>query len=1272
MNIRKNILSLAAIIALSNSVVADDTATYMPLASETVDSSWIMFGVNGFSDGTPSTVVVAASGLSLNTQVTEVSLSDQLATADANGWISIQALQDSSGVDLVTASLAIAVTTTGTPDSTEPERSMYFNVSGSTDTTPNVKFNYRASLEGQAFEVLLGTTLYAGVISQDATYSAQYKIAAGTTAVSTTNDRKAITEVLDFNFQDNPVDPRQFDSSVNLNTTGTASSFFYFNAVTQQWEINQKGAPAEAQDFTDFEIGKSYWGRADRSETLGAQTIDNGGSIGLVLGDATAIAGIPNPDRYKDDQNASILTEGWNMLSFDDNKPYIRHAATGFVMTGVTNSDEAFTITDSSGLNSIALTAFAAGGNEVDVTVANREIESAKLRGLLPTAFNLKFYVGSAAGEIVILSDEKFSITQAAGTAVTSTKTLFNKDPFVSGLVTAVPDLTAVTATAAYGEYALVVNALTGASAADSLGANTGGFSKIIYSDKDGDTVNANRAITVAGTTTIAQAATQIALMGVTIKPVVTQIDTNFDGTGDMLIVASSQPFSIEDATYQRVFNIGAAVSNTAGDSIIINGSADANIVPADTSTATDVATLIEGQTATTKIFAAADAGGQQVILASTEASLLDLKDANSATTDIFTHSSSTDLAARGAVSGIYTLDAMARTPLNQVTDTITSFTTAASGAYMSNDATDTFVLTVNGVSDAAAAMSTLTSDNTIVDTYGEIIEMFDSVVALANTSITTAGTHAYASHNYTLPSGVVAGDLLTAGTAYTGTITITGVDVTDTLTFVITDDVPTAADVGSAAAAAATGDNKVNISQSQLVSDLKQNRAYSPNYAIYGPLYTLRDAGSGYKARAMLRATTEMDTATLAGIINWDSIDLTRPENEWFANNEFNLFNINHNSGYWVYLLNKDADTVSVAATGTFDKTYSQYFSNTLNTGVYSTKNVMKFGQLSITITGLDDVVAGSAYAIVGGEEVALKRTGVSDVFTANISEYGLISFTEGGITDVKVRAVNGKGEAVSALAVVNIDYEKPTSVSASVTGGTDITMTADAGTTKNFYLFKDNIPEDLTLRDAKITAGTASEVALTTGSTSVSFNACAQYVYGVENNLRIVGTDGAKNISNYSDAFPLVYASLLKSANILAHDPSSTDLKAQLGDVYDATCTKTGTQTLASENAGVSVASLDGNNVLVARMSFQPITGSTFDQSTAWTSNFEINNGDGAFIQVQNTPEYAGKAFFVEYNNVIYKGAFPADKTTADQSIGDPIDLAGSFTAANTSLAN
>ncbi len=1279
MNLRKNLLSLAAIMALGNTLIADDTATYMPLASQTADSAWILFGVNGFSDGTPSDASVVATDFSGGLgSLQDTVISDDLATTGLQGWASLQALRDSP-VSINT--LLVGIATAGIPDVREPIRSMYIKVASSTIAQPNVKLNYRASLEGQSFEILLNGNLYTSVISQNSTWSNPAVAIVGSTTVIR-NNRTAIAEVLDFNFSDNPVDAKHFDfdraANLHLDTSGATASFFYFNATTQQWEVNQRGAPAEAQDFTDFTAGKAYWGRADRTDALGAQTIDNDGSVGLILGDAVQVNNLPNPNVYQDDANVSTLTTGWNMVSFDDSKPYIRHAATGLVLTGVANGDT-LRVTDSSGLNTIALLAIATAGNAADCISMNAQVESAKLRGILPTSFNLKFFRGSVDGTVVVLSDTKFTIENTNVAGVIAVKTLFNQDPYlhstnIAGPIIDLGDLTTTspgidTAVSAYGEYALVLNVLTGVDSADTLGTADGDFSKIIYSDIDGDTpddgtASSLRLITNAAASTLAQAEINIELMGVITNPVATQIDTNFDGTADMLIVASSKPFSIEDATYIRSFNY---TPNVATSDITIDIGAGTAVTTADnTETATLLAAKIDVATSgVANLYSGVDTGAATKFnVAYTGSSTFDIKDTASAIVSHLSQSrTANDPVVKGAVSGVYSLDTISRLAVGQVTATVNAFTTGA-GAFILDNALDDWTIDVNGLGVVPS-----TAPAAAVLTYGDYLAMLDNMVAQANAILTTANLHAFVSHDFSLTvAGVVTGTVLPAsGTILPHTITMTGIDAVS-LAILFVDGNAAGAAVNPTSPAS-TGNNNVALGTGNITADLKANPAFSPNYAIYGPLYTLRDSGTGYDARAILKATTEMDATT--GAIAWDSIDLTRAENEWFENNEFNLFNINHNSGYWVYLEDKAADTVVVSATATFTGAYTYYFDNALASGVYDTDNIINSGQLDITITGLNDVVAGSAYAIIGAEEVALKRSGTTNLFTATISDYGLQSFAEGGTTDVQVRAVNGKGEAVSALSVVAIDYLAPTNNNIVIDGGINLTLSADANTASRFYIFEDFIPELESSRDAVITASTAFEI-IATGDVA-TFNACSKYAYGVENTLRTVAADGIIDGANLSSQKQIIYASLLKGATILAHDPSVDGLKVQIGKVYDDQCALTTTQTLATQNSGVSVVSLDSNNVHVATMSFQAITGSTFDQSTAWTAIYEILDGDGGIVQIQYTPEYAGKDFFIEYNGTIYRSIFVGNRSAADASILNPINFSDTpFGAANTTLAN
>jgi len=55
MNYKRGLFSLVAATLLGSSAVADTSAVYLPLSTASHDASWILFGVNGFSSGVPST-----------------------------------------------------------------------------------------------------------------------------------------------------------------------------------------------------------------------------------------------------------------------------------------------------------------------------------------------------------------------------------------------------------------------------------------------------------------------------------------------------------------------------------------------------------------------------------------------------------------------------------------------------------------------------------------------------------------------------------------------------------------------------------------------------------------------------------------------------------------------------------------------------------------------------------------------------------------------------------------------------------------------------------------------------------------------------------------------------------------------------------------------------------------------------------------------------------------------------------------------------------------
>ncbi|MFA6192653.1 MAG: hypothetical protein WC665_09915 [Sulfurimonas sp.] len=1237
MNYKKSLLSLVTIMALGNMAVADDAATYLPLSSTTTDSVWTLFGVNGFSNGVASSVSTGSSSFTAGlTELADTVVTDEMATAGLSSGGNLASLQ-ALATDTAMTSLSVGVDLTGTAyEATEAVRSMYMKVG---TNTPNVKFNYKASLEGKAIQILRNGILYSATISQSSTWLNALTATLGTGAtVAVTDQIKTVTGVLDFNMTNNPVEAKYYDASTHLQATGATASFYHFNALTQQWEVNQKGAPAAAQDFTSFTAGKAYWGRADRVDALGSLNPDQDGATGLILGQATALSNIPDPAMYQDESNVSTLTAGWNMLSFDEHKPYIRHAATGLTLTGVANGDM-LVITDDSGLNSIQTDVIAGAGNHTDAIAINAKIESAKLLGTLPQTFHIKVFQGSAAGTMVLLSDRKFSVATATGGGAIGVKTLRNLNPFVNGVpLTAVADLNATTvagnkATSAYGEYTTIVQALTGAgtssailtsNAADATGA------KLKFTDTTNGSATAN-ILTAIGTA-------ETNIEGIAAAPTATQIDTNFDGTADMLIVAHSEPYTLEDNTYTRVFaRVGAVDGN-----VTVSGTA-ATVVSSGATAAT-LAGNIHAVAATSHIDAnattvTATETVSKIVAVTNISSSFDIKDTPHGSVDVISASITTTDFAKGAVGGVYSLDGVARLPLIQHSFVSPQMSRTYIGAAPTGTL-DTNV-TING------STSTITAP-ALGTTAATRLAYFDALVAGINTKIqTTLGVHGSASHNFNVTTDNTDVNITVAGvgiTVFDLNNTVSGSGLT-----VSANDINTATALKLGIGSSYLGD---------LVADLKTNPVASPNYATYGPLYTLRNSGTGYDVRAILKATTELDTNTSSAIA-WDSIDITRHESEWFLNNEFNLFNINHNAGYWVYLENKSADTVSIVSATFTPSAYTYYFSNAA--GLVTT-NIMNSGQISVTITGLDDTVASSAYLSIGAEDIALTRSGTTNVFTADVSTYALASFIQdqtGPIT-VAVRAVNGKGQAVSADSVVTIDYQAPVMTTPVASGGTSITLGA-TGSPSNFYVFSNYIPE---VQSARTTAIVKT---LPATASAATFNACSEFTFGTTNILRIVAADGALNSSNVSDAKEVIYASMLRGATVLTHT-QGVGLKSQIGNVYSTACVNTATQTLPSENAGVSLAALATG--ATARMSFTPIANANFTQDVAWTANYEITAGAGAVVQIQNVVAYAGDTFFVEYNGAIYRGTFPATQLAADASIAAPIDLTAITGTVNTSL--
>ena len=1303
MNYKKSILSLVTIMALSGTASADSTATYLPLTTDLHDASWTLFGVNGFSTGVSSARGSSSSGFSpdlLSVKEDTGETQDHDATCglgvSPNHRLCVQVIDD---VNI--NQLEVATSGEHIFEATEPVRTMYIKLNSN---TPNVKIDYKSSFEGQTLEMLVnnGSTLYAVTLDEDKTYS-NAAIAVEASVVASTDPKLSkIEDVIDYNFKNNPLEAAYFDASKHLETkadmklnytTAPAESatFYHFDSVSQQWKIWDSKFEGSANDFTEFSKGDAYWGLIDTDDATPNNDSSelNVTASGLILGGVGNSA--PTTDVYKyDDGVTSKLTNGWNMISFDESEPYIRHAATGMTATFDTAAvNGTISITDSSGMHKLPID-INETTTELIASKINVTIDKAKLAGTIPPFFNVRAFRTSAT-EVTFISDAKFSLTDGDDqNNISTVKTLTNSEPYnATATRVAITDLNEsatgtsaidAQATSAYGEYALIVDLLTSDLANDGDTANM----VKVAADLDSNAALGDTALSAMiriGTTsqdpaaiglapadntdtqpTAATAATEISSHPVfnntTGKGKLTEIDSNGNGFSDKVILASTVPFYIKDNTFVRAFEDDNSTNNGSRAFNVV-GTATESVVPAVNGTHLDTASLIMAKAGTTGVYADANdtSNPNHIVAVSTTLSTFDIKDLEDGDNEFFKNTISSSKMAQGAVAGVYPLDEVAK--LDLVINSATFDNIAIPDSLNTLDYESNITIFINGRNDVNVTLTDIQADST---SESNITGYFDTIVNSINTLLQEQNLTAFAYHTYV--------DGTSSAVTNAIDVVIRGFDIntSTTMTYDTNNSAQTVAatyndDVNGTTTANGVfipGARTLGASWPALVSDLKSNAIYAPNFASYGPLYTLNDAG--YKVRSILKATTEFTNGSIA----WDGIDLTRDEADWFANNEFNLFSANLHAGYWAYLEPKGSDSI-VIGTANFIPTYTYYFDNKDASGEYKTTNIVNGGQFTVEITGFDGEIS-SAYVKVKGTEVQLKRNGTSDEYTADFTKYSIANFNEGDSGDISfsVRATDGKGEDQSASDVYAFDYTAPVLLTPTAPDTKTVKFSADANTSDvaKFHVFKEYIPE-LAASRSSATATTNRLVGTYTATAGeASTNVCEGLSFGDVNNLRVVGVDGSGDIgsANVSDAIQFVYATMLNSSEVLTHIAGSSDDKAIIGLRYDNTCSALATQpTLASENKGVSLKSLKGTET--ARLAYEMIDGLGSSLSGAFLSTYSINSEK--VIQVQNLEEYAGKPFFVEYGGKMYRSAFPSTLAEATASSVTPIKLDDTATA-------
>ena len=1199
-NYRKSLLSLATILAIGSTAA---NADYIPLSLDNSNTKpWVLFGVNGFvSEGASTATSTAAATFSItdSTENTAKDLKkDDIYGGDdgvaANG-LKFEKSGSLGKVKAITVStLQVRVDMANiTYSERDPERTIYvtFEEAGS----PAFAMKYKASLEGQIAQVSTmtdGSNAYTFVINSENTYNnpvvATLIEASSGGADADGTYLKSLEDVVDYDFSNNPKSLVYYDKTTHQKTDSNSENLriYSYDAKQTLWKLYDSQNAAAANDFSELEKSKAYWARLD----------DNGRDkeAGLVLGSGTLTT---------QDYTDAGITTGWNLLSFDDTHPDLRVSTTGITFE-LHDNTKAITLTDATGKHSITtddLDNSDYSHTVADCKIINQAIKDAKIAGTLPDTFHLKAFP-IAVAKIALISNKRFVLKEEDSDHITAVKTLAGKQPLnATTLVDHVldDDFSANGVLSKYGEYAMIIEPLIGPDVAASLDdANdidtaslyikstvAGSFKAIVTMDDD-DEFAVSMPVTVGN------------ISGADPKVTATEIDIEYSTDTNHILVAATEPFYIRDHTFTRVFKY--TDTDIEGKATVFsNGTGDVEgTLAAGTDTVAAAATVFDNLVG---VESAADGDGNVVIVVDAENGN-EFYVTETVTTDHLTDAVSTKDLAKGAVKGVYSLNYLAKRPLENIV-TIDQDT-------VSDEAGDTIGFTLNGGA-ASAEVNPGTFDEANNDS---VALFFTALVDQLTTQLKNEKIVATVTTN--AGSGTALADAI---------ITITGPDITDAT-------IQTTDGGGGGGAALANGaTDKTDIGHLSTISpdlaaDLQYNAIYSPDYVTEGPLYTLRDLG--YRAKSMVTGTMQM---TANGTISWESLDLTRAPSAWLDSQDYNLFSVDASSGYWVYLEESPEATITVT-NPSFQPNYKHHFN-----ADKSTYNSVS-GNLAVEVTGLDDSdsrASARVNAYLAGTTVELSRTGLSNVYTGKISSNDISDLTTGSEYEIFTNVADGLGSNLKNFSTdLKVDYKKPEAPTMTITDGS-FSLTSTSADVTSFYVFKDLIDEQSTVSsdDFLVRLLTADAAAYSLCSKLAAKSSVNDDPY----TLRAFAMDGTGTLGggNVSDITEKVYMPMLKSATFMTntHDGSDSSTPSTFASastiVYNASCEAVDNDT----NYGVTLTS--ETSFTTVKLAFTHVENR---DTTAVPLTMFIEKGDNALASISYPETYAGEKVYVEVGSTIY----------------------------------
>ena len=549
---------------------------------------------------------------------------------------------------------------TSTYSGTYAQREMY--VKDLTGPLADIRIKYQANYEGTTFFLVLNGIQYSGKYESNATHENPQTLAKVVSTTGSTGGNLALSHVIDRNLSNNPGQvgkagiKNSYSQEANQDNIGSSDEIrvYWYDAKASQWKAYIKSSNVMlSNDFSSLEKGKGYWIKFNNSDDLSES--------GLILGDEGISA---------TDYTGLNMTEGWNMLSFNDSM-LIGTGATGMIIelngsaAAANLYDAHFTLKDIGGTDSIDINVSLTGtagtiGNDANTTVQliNKQIAQAKAYGALSNNFNVVAYSAgeisaTPANRILLVSDKQFNITNInkfAGLAFISKILDING----SELNTSAPSNTG-TYTSVYGHYVLGLKLLAGTSTVIN---DNRGLSSFGLIDLNGSDVEVNQ--TLFGATgaenNISNANSWSSTVG---------IDTNFDGVKDTILVVSPYNFYVKDKVFLKRYD---AVSSTFAGTLRLdlNNSTYKSVTTNDgNTTIADLGKEINTSVATspTTSAIATYVSNSKLYIATNKEYLKDFKLNQDTGTEIvkLVVDSTSDINNSGAVAEVYSLENLAR-----------------------------------------------------------------------------------------------------------------------------------------------------------------------------------------------------------------------------------------------------------------------------------------------------------------------------------------------------------------------------------------------------------------------------------------------------------------------------------------------------------------------------------------------------------------------------------------------------------------------------------